>query len=91
MASVTSWKYAVPPCTGSACDIQDEAALVVVVAKSGPVSICVNAASWDPYMSGVFTGDCNPAYNDMDHCVVFGRVTGVACVVPFVSWQSSLA
>ena len=24
-------------------------ALAAVVAKSGPVSICVNAASWDPY------------------------------------------
>ena len=24
-------------------------------------------------------------------CVVFGRVTGVACVVPFVSWPSSSA
>jgi len=69
VASVTSWKYAVPPCTGGACDNQDEAALAAVVAKSGPVSICVNAASWDPYTSGVFTGDCNPAYNDMDHCV----------------------
>merc|ERR1712211_41641 len=69
VASVTSWKYAVPPCTGGACDNQDEAALAAVVAKSGPVSICVNAATWDPYTSGVFTGDCNPAYNDMDHCV----------------------
>ena len=51
------------------CDNQYEAVLAAVVTKSGPMSICVNAASWDPYMSGVFTGDCNTTYNDMDHRV----------------------
>ena len=56
VASVTSWRYAVPPCIGGAGENRDEAALAAVVAKSGPVSICVNAASWDSYTSGVFTG-----------------------------------
>ena len=37
--------------------------------KSDPMSICVNAVSEDPYMSGVFTEDCNTTYNDLDHRV----------------------
>ena len=69
MASVTFWKYSVPHCIGGVCDNQDEAALAAGVANSGPMSICVNTTSWDPYTSGVFMVDCNPAYNDMDHCV----------------------
>ena len=32
-------------------DVGQTAALAAVVAKSGPVSICMNAASWDPYTS----------------------------------------
>lgn len=69
VASVTSWKYAVPPCTSGACDNQDETALAAVIAKSGPVSICVNAQSWDSYSGGILQGDCSAAYDDMDHCV----------------------
>ena len=65
-------------------DNQDEAALAAVVAKSGPVSICVNAASWDPYTSGVFTGNCNPAYNDMDHCV---QLVGFDTVASIPYWK----
>jgi len=51
------------------CDNQYEAALAAVVTKSDPMSICVAAVSGDPYMSGVFTEDCNTTYNDMDHRV----------------------
>jgi len=69
VASVTSWKYAVPPCNSGACDQQDETTLAAVIAKSGPVSICVNAQSWDSYSGGILKGDCSAAYNDMDHCV----------------------
>ena len=68
------------------------------------MSICVNAASWDQYMSGVFTGDCNTTYNDMDHRVQLVGFDTAASTLKwkvrnswsanwgdFVSWQSSLA
>ena len=32
-------------------DVGQTAAVAAVVAKNGPVSICMNAASWDPYTS----------------------------------------
>lgn len=69
VASVTSWKYAVAPCTSGACDKQDENALAAVIAQNGPVSICVNAQTWDSYSGGILQGDCSSAYSDMDHCV----------------------
>jgi len=68
-AKVTGWKYAIPPCSSGNCKKQDEVALAAALAKYGPLSICVNAASWDPYTSGVLEGECSGAARELDHCV----------------------
>ena len=72
VASVTSWNYSVPPCTGGACDNQDDAAFATVVAKREwcSVDLC------EHYFLGsvherCFHEDFNPAYNEMDLCVQF--------------------
>ena len=39
VASVTSWNYSVPSCTGGACDNQDAAAFATVVAKREQCSV----------------------------------------------------
>merc|ERR1712146_841571 len=39
------------------------------LAADGPLSICVNAESWNGYYGGVLSGSCSGAYNKLDHCV----------------------
>jgi hypothetical protein len=75
VAQVTDWKYAVPPCAeseqaeGGACDKQDEDGLKAALNTYGPLSICLNANSFDFYSGGVLSGKCSAAWDDMDHCV----------------------
>jgi len=66
---VTDYKYAVPPCQGGSCSGQDEDGLKAALATHGPLSICVNAESWNGYYGGVLSGSCSGAYNTLDHCV----------------------
>merc|ERR1712046_19791 len=51
---VTGWKYAIPPCDSGACKNQKESDLMAALDTYGPLSVCVNAESWDDY-SSVFT------------------------------------
>lgn len=75
VAQVASWKYAVPPCAeseqakGGACASQDEDGLKAALATFGPLSVCINAAAWDGYSSGVYSTSCSGAWADLDHCV----------------------
>jgi C1A family cysteine protease len=69
VAKVTDYKYAVPPCQGGKCNSQDEDGLKASLAKNGPLSICVNAESWNGYNGGVYKKSCSGAYNKLDHCV----------------------
>jgi len=66
---VTAWKYAIKPCTSGKCKNQDEDALAAALAKYGPISICVNAETWDSYQSGIYKHKCSGAANALDHCV----------------------
>jgi cathepsin F/cysteine peptidase B len=68
-AKVTDYKYAVPACEGGKCSSQDEDGLKASLAKNGPLSVCVNAESWNSYYGGVLSGSCSGAYNKLDHCV----------------------
>merc|ERR1712034_216331 len=68
MGDVKSFKYAVPPCTDS-CKNQDENALATALASTAPVSICVDATSWQDYTKGILKSDCPSAYSDLDHCI----------------------
>jgi len=67
-ASITGFEYATPPCT-DACTNQDEATLASNLASQGPVSICVDAETWQDYSGGVITSNCDMAYTSLDHCV----------------------
>lgn len=69
VAKVTDYKYAVAPCEGGKCNNQDEDGLKAALAKNGPLSVCVNAESWNSYSSGVLRGSCSGSYNSLDHCV----------------------
>lgn len=75
---VTSWGYAVPPCTGGSCAAQDEEGLKVALNLYGPLSVCVNAeeadpqpdsADWFGYKGGILQGTCKGSYSEIDHCV----------------------
>jgi len=66
---VTGYKYAVPPCEGGSCSSQDEDGLKAALNSYGPLSVCVNAATFNSYYGGVLTGKCSGAYNKLDHCV----------------------
>jgi C1A family cysteine protease len=67
---ISGFSYATTPCSDS-CDKQDEGTFSNNVAEKGPASICVNAAAWQFYTSGVMTAtSCGGnAYTDLDHCV----------------------
>jgi len=66
VAHISGFKYATPGCTDS-CNKQNEATLLNSLGKS-PVSICVDAESWQDYSSGILE-NCPHAYGDLDHCV----------------------
>jgi len=69
-ASVTGFSWATPPCDG-ACEHQDVEKLAAAVATAGPVSVCLNAGSWNDYTGGVLTAEgCGSmAAEAVDHCV----------------------
>lgn len=69
VVQVTNYKFAVPECTGGACNNQDEDGLKAALNKFGPLSVCVNANDWDDYSHGVYTKKCSGKYNKLDHCV----------------------
>jgi len=75
VAKVTDWTYAIKPCAkseqakGGKCANQDEDGLKAALATFGPLSVCVNAGSWDFYNGGVLKGACSGAWKALDHCV----------------------
>jgi C1A family cysteine protease len=62
VASISGFKYATT--TGN------ETAMQVAMLTVGPLSICVEADTWQYYSGGVLTNDCG---DNLDHCV---QVTG---------------
>jgi hypothetical protein len=68
VARITGYVYATKPCTDS-CNNQDETTLQNNLSTKGPVSICVDAESWQFYNGGVLKRGCPHGYNDLDHCV----------------------
>jgi len=75
VAKLSNWSYAITPCAkseqakGGKCADQDEDGLKAALATHGPLSVCVNAGSWDFYSGGVLSGKCSGAWADLDHCV----------------------
>merc|ERR1712087_168305 len=70
-AQVTGYTYATPPCTSGACANQDLDKLAAALEET-PVSVFVNAASWNDYTGGVMTSaQCgNMGADYQDHCVM---------------------
>jgi len=67
VAHISAWSYAIEPCD-SGCGHQNETGLQAALLAVGPLSICVDAESWQDYSGGVL-GNCPHAYTDLDHCV----------------------
>mmetsp|Transcript_45523 Transcript_45523/g.105512 ORF Transcript_45523/g.105512 Transcript_45523/m.105512 type:complete len:390 (-) Transcript_45523:107-1276(-) len=94
-AKVTGFEYATPACAG-ACENQDLTKLASSLVNAGPVSVCVNAGSWNDYTGGVLTAEgCGSmAADELDHCVqLVGYNTSVADGSPYWivrnSWAAS--
>jgi len=70
-AAVTGYSYATKPCTQGACKNQDLKAFAAALEKT-PLSVCVNAGSWNDYTGGVLTSNaCGPMGAEyQDHCVM---------------------
>jgi len=61
VAKISNWKYA--------CDEYDESTLETNLINWAPLSVCVDAANWQNYQSGVM-GPWQCAWvNQLDHCV----------------------
>jgi len=58
-AKVTSWKYISQSASG-------ESTMATTVCNTSPLSICVDASTWQNYQGGIVTGNCGTA---LDHCV----------------------
>jgi len=71
VVTILDWSAVVPICEESSCPDQAsyENTLASWVATNGPASICVNAASWSSYNSGVYQTSCAGSWYDLDHCV----------------------
>ena len=70
-AAISGYHYAVSPCTEGECKAQDLGALAAAL-DTTPVSVCVNAGTWNDYTGGVMSaaacGSMGAA--SQDHCVM---------------------
>lgn len=73
VAKISSWAYITTS--------KNETEMMAGLASKGPLSICVDAASWQFYIGGVITGLCG---QDLDHCVV---VTGFSKQVGWDTYE----
>ena len=92
-AQVKGYHYAVPPCTSGGCEKQDLKKLQSALEHT-PVSVCVNAASWNDYVGGVLTSAaCGPMAADaQDHCVMatgFNATAPTPYLIVRNSWAST--
>merc|ERR1719183_518010 len=83
-AAVSGYSYAVPPCTEGACNHQDLKKLAAALEET-PVSVCVNAGSWNDYTGGVLTSSAcgSMAADEQDHCV---QAVGFNSTAPTPYW-----
>jgi C1A family cysteine protease len=70
-AAVTGYSYATTPCTQGQCKNQNLKAFAAALEET-PVSVCVNAGTWNDYTGGVLTAaGCGPmGAMYQDHCVM---------------------
>jgi hypothetical protein len=92
-AQVSGYTYATPACTSGACDSQDLSKLAASLEET-PVSICVNAGSWNDYTGGVMSSaQCGSmAADEQDHCVMatgFNTTASTPYWIVRNSWAST--
>jgi len=65
---ITGFKYATKPAPNSDTGRfkPNENAMAAAMAQAGPVSVCVDAETWQSYKKGVITRTCK---TQLDHCV----------------------
>lgn len=70
-ATVSGYTYATPPCTQGSCASQDLKKFAAALERT-PLSVCVNAGTWNDYTGGVLTSAaCGPmGAMYQDHCVM---------------------
>ena len=93
VTKIAGFTYATPGCTDS-CAKQDEAKLAESLYNVGPVSICVDASSFQFYSSGILTASsgCASDYNSLNHCVqLVGYGIDAASKTKFWSIRNSWA
>jgi len=73
LASISSWQYVT--------QTLNESAMAVYVLDNSPISVCVDAETWQYYTSGVISTGCG---RQIDHCV---QVTGWAIVDGVLAWH----
>jgi len=61
VASISSWKYV------TKAPQSNETAMLTAVANIAPLSICVDASTWQNYAGGIIRANCGRA---LDHCVM---------------------
>jgi C1A family cysteine protease len=83
-AAVEGYKYATAPCTQGACEHQNLQEFAQALEET-PVSICVNAGTWNDYTGGVLTSAaCGPmGAMYQDHCVM---AVGFNTLAPTPYW-----
>jgi len=69
VVKISGFKYAVKSCMKGQCAHQDENGLAKALAAKGPISVCVNAESWQNYRGGILSKKCSGAADKLDHCV----------------------
>jgi len=69
-AYLANYTFAIPACEQGPCQNQNEDDLQQQLMDHGPMSVCVNAASWSDYTGGVVQGSsCSGDAGGIDHCV----------------------
>jgi len=69
-AKISNYTFATTPCESGSCPVQDTVLRTQLVAQ-GPVSICVNAATWSDWTGPepMMGADCAGDADELDHCV----------------------
>jgi len=62
IAKISNWTYITTT--------NDENEMLIKLYNLGPLSICVDATTWQFYFGGIIEHLCSSGYDDLDHCVM---------------------
>lgn len=74
--------------------VGNENALLEVLANYGPVSVALNAAPWQSYVSGIIKDECAGGEEDINHAVLivgYDRTTDIPYYIVQNSWGEEFA